>query len=290
MSGEKNTTDTPYRDADWLTHEYWTKGRSTADIAATCDVSATTIRTWMDKHGIDRRQSADNPPYHDPDRLRTLYWDDELSLREIADKYGVSKRTILTHFQKHNIDRRPPNPTPAKQVYRDADWLRREYQDNGRTLRELANECGVDKDTIRRWLARHEIPIRPPNCHGHGVSCHITSNGYHRLSVGDYTIGIHQLLALLKGAPPELVFGTDALACHHANGLPLDNRLCNIQPMDWESHSRLHADSPETSPAEVNAYCPLPEPAPDVPDADVDDEPVATADGSSALQQPATDD
>lgn len=42
----------------------------------------------------------------DPDILRTLYWDEGLSIEEIADKFGVVDETIRYQMVKHDIPRR----------------------------------------------------------------------------------------------------------------------------------------------------------------------------------------
>lgn len=148
----------------------------------------------------------------------------------------------------------------ARPKYRDPDWLRRQYVECGRTLRDIAAECDVHKSTIRRWLDKHDIPARDPNCAGHGVCCTIDSDGYQRVRVGDRTVGVHQLIALLKGTPPDLVFGVGgdySVAAHHANGCPLDNRPCNIQPMEWLCHCTMHGHH-DLDEFDVNAHCPLP--------------------------------
>lgn len=44
-------------------------------------------------------------PYHDPDKLKKLYWDKEMSLNEIGKKYNCSHNTIHYWMKKHNIDR-----------------------------------------------------------------------------------------------------------------------------------------------------------------------------------------
>jgi len=45
-------------------------------------------------------------PYHDPDTLLKLHWEENLSLREIGRKFDVSHKTISYRFDKHDLDRR----------------------------------------------------------------------------------------------------------------------------------------------------------------------------------------
>lgn len=53
--------------------------------------------------------------------------------------------------------------------YRDADWLRRRYHDDGATQREIAEECGVSPTTIRDWMKRHDIETREVRGKNHGL-------------------------------------------------------------------------------------------------------------------------
>lgn len=45
--------------------------------------------------------------------------------------------------------------------YRDRVWLVEEYHTKGKTLKEIADACGVSPMTINQWLVRHNIPSRP---------------------------------------------------------------------------------------------------------------------------------
>jgi len=49
---------------------------------------------------------------------------------------------------------------PAAPTYRDDAWLREQYVERGRTMAELSDECDCAKNTIRRWLNRHDIGTR----------------------------------------------------------------------------------------------------------------------------------
>ncbi len=46
--------------------------------------------------------------------------------------------------------------------YRDASWLRTRYICEGKTLREIAKECGVTYNAIQSWLQIHRIRKKKP--------------------------------------------------------------------------------------------------------------------------------
>lgn len=52
-----------------------------------------------------RIEQADNP-HRDKEILRTLYYEAALSLREMAERLGVSAPTVKEWMDKHDIERR----------------------------------------------------------------------------------------------------------------------------------------------------------------------------------------
>ncbi|WP_435194017.1 NUMOD3 domain-containing DNA-binding protein [Natronomonas sp. EA1] len=53
--------------------------------------------------------------------------------------------------------------------YRDASWLHEQYHDEGKTQREIAEECGVSPTTVRKWMSRHGIETREVAGENHGL-------------------------------------------------------------------------------------------------------------------------
>ena len=47
-----------------------------------------------------------------------------------------------------------------KKEYRNEDWLRNAYINEGRSMADIAAEQGVTPMAVRDWLIRHEIPTR----------------------------------------------------------------------------------------------------------------------------------
>ena len=42
-------------------------------------------------------------------------------------------------------------------LYQDKEWLKRQYAEQRRDIRDIAEDCGVSYHTIRKWLTRHEL-------------------------------------------------------------------------------------------------------------------------------------
>ncbi|WP_135855080.1 helix-turn-helix domain-containing protein [Halorussus salinus] len=175
-----------------------------------------------------------NPAYHDSTWLRYHYLVAQQSSRELGRVCGVSHKTILNWLDKHDIARRPANPTGDKR-YLNADWLERAYTDRGHTEREIAEMCGVHRSTINTWLQKHDIEVD----HGHGVSCYWTSQGYQRVQIGDTSLNLHTLVALANGADPYKLFNSGYVV-HHKNGMKAENTPENLELQRRDDHTRNH--------------------------------------------------
>lgn len=48
--------------------------------------------------------------------------------------------------------------------YKDSQWLEKKYHNEGLTQEEIAEQCGVQRTTITRWMKKHGIDSRGPGC------------------------------------------------------------------------------------------------------------------------------
>ena len=94
----------------------------------------------------------------DPDWLRRQYHDKGYSMRRIAEVAGVSTQTVLTAMIRSGIQRRPVGG--KRQFVVDADWLRHQYHDQGKTLRQIAEDAPMGYCTVRAAMIEHSIPLR----------------------------------------------------------------------------------------------------------------------------------
>ena len=106
------------------------------------------------------------------DLLWRLYWDDELSLRAIARRLGVSPACVLRNMRLYDIPRRSARETAGgvTRLTVPVSELARLYHQEKLPLRLIGERLGCAGETVRMYLVRALIPRRR-----HGWCQHRTS-------------------------------------------------------------------------------------------------------------------
>lgn len=166
MTGTQESNPTPYRDEEWLQEKYWGEELSCKEIGKLCGVNQTTISRWLRRHDIERRSFGNRRKdlkYKDEEWLREQYVKKERSGQDIADECDVSLDVVQRFMQKFDIEARDPGGYAKDAVFKDPDWLRKQYWERELSLGEVAEEAGVESDvTILREMEKHDIPRRDP--------------------------------------------------------------------------------------------------------------------------------
>jgi transposase-like protein len=166
---DTNRDEKLHRDEEWLREQYHGEDRSTTEIADELGVSVSTICNWLDKHGIDTKSNLEaqvgsaSDLLKDAEWLRTEYCENERSSSEIGDELGVSGLTVRNWLEKHGIDRRSQSEARAGgnvEPLHDSDWLYEQYIEQERSTYDIADELGVNRNTVSSWLDRHDIEKR----------------------------------------------------------------------------------------------------------------------------------
>jgi transposase len=97
-----------------------------------------------------------------PAELRRLYEQQQLVPAEIAERFGVSGRTVRAWLRRLDIPLRPQPERRGRPLPPPAAELRRRYAADGVTIAQLATRYGLAASTVRRWLADAGIPRRLP--------------------------------------------------------------------------------------------------------------------------------
>jgi len=172
-SGSCSNNKKKYRDADWLREQYVVEEKSTREIAEEFDYGSTTICTWLDKHGIEKRSQGEaiskaktpDALYTDKDWLQEQYVEKENAMREIANECGVSRSAIRRSLVKNDIETRPPGWNAAEDNYKSGpwdneEWLFAEYVEKEKATTDIASEHGVSESLINSRLDKFNIPRR----------------------------------------------------------------------------------------------------------------------------------
>ena len=197
--------------------------------------------------------------YQNEEWLRREYHGNGRTLSDMADECGVTGTTIGDWMDRHGIERRDQKAAQqASGAYTDKGWLKTEYVDKARSMKDIGDECGVTSATILKWLRRFGIDTRKSTDHlgTNYVTLIDTPRGYRRLDCrhknGTDRVYVHQLLAIAEGADPHKVFSNGEWHVHHKNGLKWDNRPGNIDFIKGSEHLSMHyAEREKTETGEV---------------------------------------
>ena len=97
-----------------------------------------------------------------PAELRRLYEQQRLAPAEIAERFGISSRTVRAWLRRLEIPLRPQPERRGRRLPPTAAELHRRYVADGLTIAQLAARYGVSTATVRGWLQNAGIPRRLP--------------------------------------------------------------------------------------------------------------------------------
>jgi len=133
--------------------------------------------------------------------------------------------------------------------YKDSEYGRRAYWQEGKTLKEIGGECGCAGTTVGKWRAREGRKRRGSgrggDKEGSITLSHIRSYEVFQTRV-DYEakqIYHHRLLAVAEYGFEEVCQNV----VHHENGIEWDNRPGNIQLLGDSEHKSMHAKEREVN-------------------------------------------
>jgi len=107
-------SDLIYRDRAYLQQKYIAERLSTPQIALLHNVTANAINYWLRKHHIPVRSIREAGKFNTArsdtlmmqvsrEKLKCLYWDENLSMDEIAGRLSVSVEMVEKAMNNYNI-------------------------------------------------------------------------------------------------------------------------------------------------------------------------------------------
>lgn len=144
-------------------------GRIRLNIPAICKECGRKFNAVRADHGFCNRKCYDD--FYDRERRRSvhskkipliddsekdniiaMYNDKRMSVREIAEHYGVHFHTARRYMNKFRINRRTPGRTSIA-----IDEIRHLYLTENKTASEVAEILGKREQTIKHYLWRHNL-------------------------------------------------------------------------------------------------------------------------------------
>lgn len=153
-------------DEEWLREKYVEEELSKDDVAALCDVSATTIGRRLEKFGIPIRSRKEasransNDKLRDGDWLHQKYVEEAMSTIDIAKEIGSSASTVGSWLRRHDIKVRETQQTwdlKRPDGLMDEEVMYDLYHNQKMTTYEIADHFDVDQHTVCNWMDQHGI-------------------------------------------------------------------------------------------------------------------------------------
>lgn len=159
----------PLKSDEWLHEQYYEQEKTVDRIADELNLAQSTVRTWMDNHGIEPRSTAESLTDGDIESLKNEQWlreqycKCEKTVSQIANELSLSPTPVRRWMKEHGIERRSPAESQTDgdlKLLKNEEWLREQYCERERTTREIADETGVSQRTVTNWMDKHGIERR----------------------------------------------------------------------------------------------------------------------------------
>ncbi|MBN1811245.1 MAG: hypothetical protein JXA14_05355 [Anaerolineae bacterium] len=152
-------------ECETLAELYWGQSLSIPKAAARLDCSEDAVRSRMQEYDIPRRTPSESAQLSRgidmPEELaQKWYTEQQLSTAAIAERLGCSETAVRNKLIQYGIERRTPWAHNAVDL--DEDELRRLYEEEGLTLKTIAEVYGCSPATVSRKMSRYGVEARPP--------------------------------------------------------------------------------------------------------------------------------
>jgi uncharacterized protein (DUF433 family) len=160
---KKNGVKTPPRDKSKIKLpieeiiSYYQSGMTTYQLGEKYGVTFSTIRDRLKKNGVKLRPPRNMKRIDLPVEEIISYYESGMTLTKIADKYGVSYKTIIARLRENGVKIRPSRS--MKRIELPVEEIISEYE-SGSSALKLADKYGVSINTILYRLRENGVKIR----------------------------------------------------------------------------------------------------------------------------------
>lgn len=168
-SGSRYIRSNTYTDENWLREQYSELEKSPSEIADEIGVCESTVKTYLDRHGIQRRQTpgsatGDTEPLRDAEWLRDQYINKEKTQTQIASELDIHSTTVSNWMALHGIetthDPTRDSSSGTIEPLKNKPWLYEQYVEQEKSLLQIADSLGVSPTTVSRYRDEHGIESR----------------------------------------------------------------------------------------------------------------------------------
>jgi len=159
-------------------------------ISKAFDIHPSTVSRWIKRFEIEDERTGEGRKLDEEwrknvskglrknwpskEELEDLYWNKELSLPEIAEKFDVSSSTPIYWMKKYGIPRRSMSealkgkpkpkdyvpPTKKRRIEISKKKLQKLYWEEGKSIKEMSRILGIDVSTIHKRMKEYGIKRR----------------------------------------------------------------------------------------------------------------------------------
>lgn len=227
-----------YKDPEVL-QEVYDRFKSLKLTAEYFEVSKSLIYSYVKKFNLsinlpDSKKIAD---YKNPVILEQVYKQCG-SLKKTAEYFEVSKKLILNHMKKFNIERNPQDITHKKVDLNQAV----KFLEEGKTLKETAKNLNINAVSLREKLVK--AGFESDTYHKGFIK---TWSGYIKKINPDHPKADSKGYVHEHNLAMEEYLGRylkDNEVVHHINEIKNDNRIENLKLMDKKEHKSFHSCKP----------------------------------------------
>lgn len=171
---------------------YVTQRLTTREVGAELGMSHNRVIRELELAGIPRRSRHERRPREaraevTKEAAEELYMRRGLTVRELAETFGVSDEYLRKRLREFGISKRPGSFRP-KLARRRADLMADAvelYAPAGATMRDVADELGISTTIVRELLHEAGVTVRPPGRHPIGTERRVLRDLYRDPDVVD---------------------------------------------------------------------------------------------------------